>query len=283
MKRILGAILTCFFISSVVTAQQDATAPKLVDCTAINQAFLDDPRGARYFFLDLPSGATFTSGQFEARGAAGGAWMVCGPFNYGSESPPTSNFFSSSASKAPKLRTDLPFLSSVTPCQTISFGTYFVPDDSDKTSHYQVDVTANNPGGPFGELYVRLVLNYKMRGPSCVAQQTYFVAKGGSVVQLSDLRIPAGKTITSETLFGRINPPAPPGANSQWVDCGTNQGNFPTGRSNYNGCLSQLGVGMYTNPLLNDPLDQAPGRMSACGANGWGGYGYCRVRFSYTP
>jgi hypothetical protein len=249
----------------------------MVNCVAINQAFMDDPRSPRYFFLDVPDGATVTSAQFEARGAiAGDPWRVCGPADY-----PNLQFFPKAGTRQPMSSTDLTFLSAVTPCETLSFGTYFVPDDSDKTRHYQVNVTANSPYGFFGELYVRLVLAYSMKGPSCVVQQTYWASKGSSVVQLSDLRIPAGKTISTEQTFGRINPPVPPAANSQWMACGTNQGTFPTGQSTYNGCLP--GVGMYTNPIPVDAIDQAPGRMSACGASGWGGLGYCRISLEYTP
>lgn len=279
-KAIVAA--TCCFLA--VSNAQTATPVK---CTAINQVFVDDPRAPKYFFLDVPRGATFVSGQYQARAAAGGPWQSCAPadrnwFNQVDTALGTAELGQKDRSLS---------ASGVTACQVIAF-THISepspqPDPSDGTEHYFVLVHAISPPGFFGEVYARMVLQYTMPGPSCIVQHTYYVDKGTSVQQLADLRVPSGKTITHEHTFGRIDPPGPhPPAGQQpsnWIDCGSDQGQWPNGVSMYNQCLSPIAVGMQTQRLLPDGVDSAPGRTSACGANGWGGVGWCRISLEYAP
>lgn len=159
------------------------------------------------------------------------------------------------------------------------------PDKVDGTPHYFTQVTGVDSGGLFEQRYVRMVLNYQMPGPTCIVQHTYYVARNSAIGQLTDLRIPAGKTVTKEYVYGRVDPVEPLNTGPNWISCGpAGQGAaLDSGMISYNACLVPIAVGMQTSKLVVDGIDFAPGRTSNCGANGHTGFGYCRIALEYTP
>jgi hypothetical protein len=275
-----ACIVAIFAIDASATAQGTTS----VSCTAIEQVFLSDARAPQYFYLDLPRGAQLDHlhpGTFQARAPNGSSWQTCGAVVNARNKIPRS-LGSSPTPQAVKQKAQFK-----QPCDDLLVTQPVLPlpngaDADDGTIHYVYEFQGITTGGFWGETYLRMTLNYTMPGPVCAVQHSYFVAKGTGNLNLPiDLRVPAGKVIKHEQTFGRIDPPGPAG--SHWKSCGRDTGNFPQGQSQYQECASDYAMGLFTEAVANDPVDNAPGRASTCGASGHGGYAMCRVRLEYDP
>lgn len=136
-------------------------------------------------------------------------------------------------------------------------------DPADGTPRYAASVSAatgqaSGPGGKFdfaSPRWIRLVTQYNMNPPPCVAQATFEVNANADYPTL--MFIPPGRSITQLTTFGRE---LLPGKN--WVQC-DNVLNPPNGLWVGSGCSGMVLQFGY-KPLPRDPSDGSTGLYIGC-------------------